>query len=184
MLTDGAPPRFSEPNVHQDESAYSTHRPVAWVSCLLLFAAAFARAEPQPSAPMLEPVRELVAFMSTLRPGDHPDVFVHRGLCIVENFAPYVFCGPGAPARWEAGFRAHAAEGALSALVAQFGEAYDFSESGRRAYFSLPTTWTGLTHGRRFEEHGAWVFVLERGAAGWRILGYAWGVTSYTESAP
>lgn len=150
---------------------------------VLLFTAGAARAEPQPSAAMLEPVRGLVAFMSTLRSGEHPDVFVHRGLCIVENFSPFLMCGPDAQRQWEAGFRARAADSGESGLVAHFGDAYDFSESGDRAYFSLPTTWNGLTHGRRFEEHGAWAFVLQRHGAGWQILGYGWGVTSYTEFA-
>jgi hypothetical protein len=155
-----------------------------WGFVVLLFAAGVGRAEPQPSAAMLEPVHTLVAFMSTLRSDEHPDVFVRGGLCIVENFAPFLFSGPQAQERWEAGFRAHQADSAESGLVAQFGRAHDFRESGGRAYFSLPTIWTGLTGNRPFEEHGAWSFVLERHGEGWRILGYGWGVTSYTESTP
>lgn len=157
---------------------------VRWAVIFLLLAAGATRAEPQPSAAMLKPVHGLVAFMSTLRSGEHPDVFVRRGLCIVENFSPFLFCGPDAQEQWEAGFRAHEAQSAERGLVAQFGQAYDFSESGNRAYFSLPTAWTGLTHGHRFEEHGAWAFVLERNGASWKILGYGWGVTSYTEFPP
>jgi hypothetical protein len=176
--------------LHQVESAgegrHAAHSPFGVRSALicLLLAAGAVRAEPQPSAAMLEPVRALVAFMSTLRSGEHPDVFVRHGLCIVENFSPFLFCGPDAQRQWEAGFRAREADSAETGLVAQFGPAYDFSESGNRAHFSLPTTWTGLTHGRRFEEHGAWAFVLERHGASWQILGYGWGVTSYTELAP
>lgn len=165
------------------EFARSRHS-ARWVLIFLLLTAGTARAEPQPTAAMLEPIRGLVAFMSTLRSGEHPDVFVRRGLCIVENFSPYLFCGPDAQAKWEAGFRAREADSAENGLVAQFGQACDFSESGNRAYFSLPTTWTGLAHGRRFEEHGAWAFILERHDASWLILGYGWGVTSYTEFAP
>lgn len=132
---------------------------------------------------MLEPIHRLVAFMSTLREGEHPDVFVRSGLCIVENFSPFLFCGPRAQRRWEAGFREHQAASVQSGLVAQFGDAYDFSESGNRAYFSLPTTWTGLTQDGRFEEHGVWAFVLQRHGTSWQILGYGWGVSSYTEYA-
>jgi len=143
--------------------------------------------EQQPTPAMMQPVKGLVAFMSTLPPSEHPDVFSHHGLCIVENFSPFIFFGPRAAAQWEAGFRAHAGE--LSGLVATFGEAFDFSVSGRRAYFSLPTTWTGLSQGRHFEEHGAWSFVLESERPGpargqWRIVGYGWGVTAYSETTP
>jgi hypothetical protein len=140
-------------------------------------------ADPQPSAAMMEPVQNLVTFMSTLRRGEQPTVFARRGLCIIENFAPYVFCGMQAAANWSAGFRAHAAQDELKGLAAIFGEAHDFSQSGNRVYFSLPTTWTGLTHGKHFEEHGSWSFVLEQEKTGWRIVGYGWGVSAYSEAS-
>jgi len=131
---------------------------------------------------MLATAATLARFMSAL-PERHSDrLFAARGVCIVENFAPFLFCGSRAVSRWEAGFRAHAAAEALSGIEAHFGPAFDFSQSHGRAYFSLPTTWTGFTHGRRFEEHGAWAFVLERQGADWRIKGYGWGVTGYTEA--
>jgi hypothetical protein len=133
---------------------------------------------------MLDPVHNLVLFMSALPAGQHPAVFANQDLCIIENFAPFVFCGPSAASMWESGFRSHSEEENLSELAVHFGTAHDFSLSKGRAYFSLPTTWTGRTHGRRFEEHGAWSFVLVREAVGWRILGYGWGVTRYTEMAP
>ena len=148
---------------------------------VFLFAAGAAPAEEQPTAAMMEPVRGLVTFMSSQRRGEQPTVFARRGLCIVENFAPYLFCGLQAAASWTAAFRAHAAAEDLKNLTATFGEAHDFNQSGKRVYFSLPTTWTGLTHGKHFEEHGAWSFVLQQEDAGWRIVGYGWGVTGYSE---
>jgi hypothetical protein len=163
--------------------------PKGWVSGLAailvsVLAVGAASADEQPSAAMLKPVRELATFMSTLPRDAHAGMFAGHGVCIVENFAPYVFSGAYAAARWEQGFRAHAA--GLTELVATFDAAHDFSQTGDRAYFSLPTTWTGLDAGRRFEEHGAWAFVLQRTgtarAVRWRILSYGWGVTAYTES--
>jgi hypothetical protein len=153
---------------------------LCWAALIGIFAAAAAQAEAQPSAAMMEPVQGLVIFMSTLRRGEQPTVFARRGLCIVEDFAPYLFCGLQAAANWSAGFRAHAAEGDLKGLAATFGEAHDFSRSGNRVHFALPTTWTGLTQGKRFEEHGVWSFVLEQENGGWRIVGYGWGVTAYS----
>jgi hypothetical protein len=156
---------------------------LGWLVLLVVFAAAAARAaDPQPTAAMMEPVQGLVTFMSTLRRGEQPTVFARRGLCIIENFAPYIFCDLQAAANWSAGFRAHAAEGDLKGMTATFGEAHDFSQSGKRVYFSLPTTWTGLTHGKHFEEKGSWSFVLVQENAGWRIVGYGWGVTAYSET--
>lgn len=157
--------------------------PVLAMMLAACVAGAARAADPQPTAAMMEPVQGLVAFMSTLRRGEQPTVFARRGLCIIENFSPYVFCGLQAAANWSAGFRAHAAQDDLAELAATFGEAHDFSQSGKRVYFSLPTTWTGLTHGKHFEERGAWSFVLEQESAGWRIAGYGWGVTGYSEGA-
>jgi hypothetical protein len=153
-----------------------------WSILTVLLAAAAQAADPQPTAAMMEPVQGLVTFMSTLRRGEQPMVFARRGLCIIENFAPYMFCGLTAAANWSAGFRAHAAQDELKGLAATFGEAHDFSQSGKRVYFSLPTTWTGLTHGKHFEEQGSWSFVLEQEDAGWRIVGYGWGVSAYSET--
>jgi hypothetical protein len=149
---------------------------------LLVWPVAPARCEEQPSDAMLATAGKLARFMSTLPEGHADRLFAIRGVCIVENFAPFLFCGSRAALRWEAGFRAHAAEEALSGIEAHFGPAFDFTESHGRAYFSLPTTWTGFTHGRPFEEHGAWAFVLERHGAEWCVKGYGWGVTGYAES--
>lgn len=148
----------------------------------LLLIAGVVRAQEQPSPAMMEPVRALAGFMSALPPQEHAPMLAAKGLCIVENFAPFLFCGPGAAGAWEKGFRAHAAEEGLSGLAAHFAEAHDFSTDGDRAYFSLPTTWTGLTHGRSFEEHGAWAFVVQRRGMTWQIIGYGWAVYAYNEA--
>ena len=187
VITYGAPPRNSEPHMHQNDSTAIKTAALrrAYRACwaiLIGFLAGAAQAEEQPTAAMMQPVHGLVAFMSNLRRGEQPTVFARRGLCIVENFAPYLFCGQQAAANWSAGFRAHAAEGDLKDLAATFGAAHDFSQSGKRAYFSLPTTWTGLTQEKRFEEHGAWSFVLEQDDGAWHIVGYGWGVTAYSET--
>ena len=185
----GAPQTELELNLHQIDSSQldvvekSPSSRGRWWVLLLAMAAALAHADPQPTPAMMAPVRALAAFMSTLPPGKHPSAFARQGLCIVENFAPFLFCGRGAALAWERGFRAHAADEGLSGLSAQFADAHDFNLSGNRGYFSLPTTWTGLTHGRRFEEHGAWAFVIEHDGPDWRILGYGYGVTTYTEAA-
>jgi len=146
-----------------------------------LLAASVAHAQEQPTAAMMLPVQGLVTFMSAPRRGEQPTVFTRRGLCIVENFAPFLFCGVQAAANWSAGFGAHAAADELTHLAATFGKAHDFKKSGKRVYFSLPTTWTGLTHGKPFEEHGAWSFVLEQEDGRWQIVGYGWGVTAYAD---
>jgi ketosteroid isomerase-like protein len=133
-----------------------------------------ARVEPDDA--MMAPVRAVADFMRTPDAAPIADVFADD-VVIVENFAPYIFRGPSAAARWQAGFREHAAT--LSDLRNRFGEAQDFSRTGDTVYFVLPTTWTGQTRGKPFVEEGGWAFVLERRGEGWRIASYAWAVTAF-----
>ncbi len=126
--------------------------------------ASASQAQEQPSAAMMEPVHGLVSFMSTLR----------RGVCIIENFAPYLFCGLQAAANWAAGFRTHAAADDLKDLNATFAAAHDFSQTGKRVYILVaddvdrPDTWQtfrgagGLvfrarTRGRPLANRGIWL---------------------------
>ncbi len=127
---------------------------------------------------MQVPVQALVQFMATGDETDLRDAFASDGLVIVENFAPFVFQGPGAFERWRDGFRQHATAGDLTELQHSFGPAQDVSLDDDTAYFVLPTTWTGRAHGRPFSEDGGWAFVLVRDQGRWRIRGYAWAVTA------
>lgn len=177
--------------MHQNDSRSCCSRtPVArrratglgglFLLCLALAPPAWSAA--QPTEAMWTPVRELVAYMKSPPKGAEPAMFAGSGVCIVENFAPFVFCGADAVRAWDSGFRAHYAQEGLSVLSVRFGAAHDFTLAADRAYFSLPTTWSGMTQGHRFEEHGAWAFVLTREDDAWRVLAYGWGVTRYTES--
>lgn len=127
---------------------------------------------------MMTPIEVLAGFMARGDEAGLEDAFAAEGVVIVENFAPFVFAGPDAFARWRDGFREHVERDELSGLEHRFGEAQDFAREGGRTYFVLPTTWTGASHGRPFSEDGGWAFVLEDHEGRWRILSYAWAVTS------
>ena len=133
-----------------------------------------------PDATIMAPVTALASYMAHVEGKVLPPVFAEDGLVIVENFAPYIFIGKDAAARWNAGFRSHAIP--LKDLKFSFGPAHDFERTGDRAYFVLPTTWRGIYKDSRFEEHGAWSFVLKNTAGQWRILAYGWGATDMQES--
>lgn len=159
-----------------------TMRAVELVAALVAVAgpcSLWAADNPPPN--MLKPIQALVAFMARVPANQHASMFADRDVTVVENYPPFIFSGPDAVARWEEGFRKHAAGDHLTELAVAFGEAQDFSVAGDRAYFSLPTTWTGRAEGKSFEEHGAWSFVIVRVGTVWKVLGYGWGVTSYSE---
>lgn len=128
-----------------------------------------------PDKAMMEPVTALASYMSHVDGAVLPKVFVDDGPTIVEDFAPFVFSGRDAAAQWDSGFRQHAIP--LRDLKFGFGPANAFEQTGDRVYFVLPTTWSGIYKDRRFEEHGAWSFVLKNTAGQWRILAYGWGAT-------
>ena len=130
-----------------------------------------------PDRSMMAAVERLVRFMAARAEGDLSGVFADTDVTIIENFAPYVFQGASAVQDWARGFRAHAAN--LAQLKASFGAAQDFGVDGARAYFSLPTNWTGTSNGRQFSEHGGWAFVLMQHGREWRVQAYGWAVTAY-----
>jgi hypothetical protein len=130
----------------------------------------------EPDDAMMAPVRAVVDFMATLDDTRFEGVFADD-VIIVENFAPYIFRGADAVARWCVSFRNHAAT--LAELNAAFGPPQDFSRDGDRAYFVLPTRWTGRTRGKPFEEEGGWAFVLVSEGQSWRVACYAWAVTAF-----
>ena len=132
----------------------------------------------QPSREMMPPIEALAGFMAGSDAAGPQDAFVRKGLVIVENFAPFLFQGPGAYERWLSGFHQHVDLDELRELQWRFGPAQDFAQENGAAYFVLPTTWTGRTHGRAFSEDGGWAFVLAHEGGRWRIRSYAWAVTA------
>jgi hypothetical protein len=132
-----------------------------------------------PNEAMMAPVTALTRYMAHVDGAVLPTVFADDGLVIVENFPPYIFNGKDAAAHWEAGYRKHVAQ--LTELKCDFGKAHDLDRNGDRVYFVLPTTWRGVQSGSRFEEHGAWAFVLTKSSGQWRIIAYGWGAYDETD---
>ena len=139
-----------------------------------------------PTEDMLAVAARVARFMQTRDDADLVGVFAdctEYGVTIIENFAPHIFTGPDAVERWARGFREHAS--GLCDLQFRFGSAQDFSISDGRAFFTLPTRWSGRAAGngseasRRFIERGGWAFVLAGREAPWRVAGYGWAVTSF-----
>jgi hypothetical protein len=130
-----------------------------------------------PDAAMMAPVTALAIYMAHVEGAVLPPVFVEDGLVIVEDFAPFIFSGKEAAAKWDAGFRHHAVRLKDLRFSFSFSSANAFERSGDRVYFVLPITWRGIYKDRRFEEHSAWSFVLKNTTGQWRILGYGWGAT-------
>jgi hypothetical protein len=148
---------------------------LALLGALCAFSPAMADNKPTPE--MMAPVEQVAHFIAT---GDDADLFAFasKGVVIVENFAPYLFEGRSAVQRWADGMKTHTS--ATEALAYTFGPPQDFTIDGDRAYFSLPTRWTGKAGPQDFVEDGGWSFVLVKEKGRWRVLSYGWSVTQIT----
>jgi hypothetical protein len=123
-----------------------------------------------PDEEMLEAARGVLRFIATSDEAALDGTFA-RAVTIIENFPPHIFTDA---AVWRTAMRGHTRT--LSDLAFTLGGAQDFSQSGERAYFVLPTRWTGKLRGRPFDEHGGQSFVLQKEDGCWRVAGYAWAV--------
>ena len=86
---------------------------------------------------MLEAARGILRFIATGDDAALDGVFA-RDVTIIENFPPHIFTDAAA---WRAAMRDHTRT--LGDLVFTLGAAQDFGQNGNRAYFVLPTRWTG-----------------------------------------
>ncbi|HEV2364866.1 MAG TPA: hypothetical protein VGS12_11790 [Caulobacteraceae bacterium] len=129
----------------------------------------------RPVPEMLAAAEAVARFIETGEESFARQAFGPGPATIVENFAPFLFDGEGAIASWVGAMRDHVR--GLSELRHSFGPATDYGRCGERAYFSLPTTWSGRRDGTRFTETGGWSFVLEGDGGSWRVLAYGWAVT-------
>ncbi len=129
----------------------------------------------QPDAEMLAPAHAVARFIANGDEALLTAAFSPGPVTILENFAPFLFDGEGAVARWADAMRDHAKT--LTDLSHSFGPAFDFGLAGDEAYFSLPTTWRGASRGRAFVETGGWSFLIVRHTPGWRVRAYGWAVT-------
>lgn len=126
------------------------------------------------TAAMLAPIEKIARFIETCDESNLSG-FANRDVSIIENFAPFLFNGPDAVALWAREMRTHVKT--ITDLKHRFGPVQTFSSDDQVAYLSLPTNWTGITNGRRFDEDGGWAFVLVKQDGEWRVRNYGWAVT-------
>jgi hypothetical protein len=132
-------------------------------------------ARERPNAEMMAPIERIARFMETRDSQFLNDAFASVEVVLIENFAPYVFEGGDAVARWAKGFAEHAKN--IRDLRHSFGDPQDFQLDGELAFLSIPTTWRGTIGASSFIETGGWAFVLVKDAGSWRVRNYGWAVT-------
>ena len=127
-----------------------------------------------PDTAMMAGPENLARFIETADELRLGGVFSDSGVTILENFPPHLFKGARGLRQWRTLMRRHL-EG-VEHLHHSFGPPQDFSQTGDLVFFSVPTVWTGIDHGKPFTEHGGWSFLLVRQGRDWRVQAYAWSV--------
>jgi len=94
---------------------------------------------------------------------------------IVDEFPPYEWHGTGACAKWMADYDADAKKNGITDAIVTLGTPRHVDVTGDRAYVVVPTGYAYKLKGTPAKQAGSTLTIaLQKGAAGWRITGWAW----------
>jgi ketosteroid isomerase-like protein len=94
---------------------------------------------------------------------------------IIDDFPPHEWHGSGACAKWIRDFDAAAKKDGLTDGVVTLGSPRHIDITADRAYVVVPADYTYKEKGKALKETGStFTVVLKKGAAGWRIVAWAW----------
>jgi hypothetical protein len=94
---------------------------------------------------------------------------------IIDEFPPHEWQGATACADWARDFETYNQKNRITDPMATLGKPKHVDITGDRAYVVVPATYTYKQDGKRVTESGSILTVaLQKGAAGWRMTGWAW----------
>jgi hypothetical protein len=94
---------------------------------------------------------------------------------IVDEFPPHEWHGAGACARWMADYDSDAKKNSITDAVVALGTPQHVDVTADRAYVVVPADYSYKTAGKAVKESGSiFTLALQKGAGGWRIIGWAW----------
>ena len=95
---------------------------------------------------------------------------------IIDDIPPYEWHGTGACSKWISDWEVNAKKNEISDAIVILGKLRYFEITGDRAYVVVPADLTYKVKGKRDKAPGGRVtLILQRGGAGWRIIGWSWG---------
>ncbi len=94
---------------------------------------------------------------------------------IIDEFPPHEWHGVGACSNWAADYESDAKKNGITDGIVTLGKPRHVDISGDRAYVVFPANYTFKKNGKPMKETGSiFTFALQKGAGGWRIVGWAW----------
>jgi len=93
---------------------------------------------------------------------------------IIDELPPHLWRGPGAFQAWTKALEADAKKNAVTDESVTVGDPTYSVVSGRRAYVVVPASFTFKQKGAAMKEAAQMTYVLQKGAAGWKIAAWTW----------
>jgi ketosteroid isomerase-like protein len=147
--------------------------PVLLISFVLTFVPQAPAANPQNAAVMAT----INQFVDGFNKGDTKSSLAACAdqASIIDEFPPHEWHGAGACARWMADYEANAKKEGITDGVVKITSTRHMAVAADRAYVVTVATYDWKQKGKPMKETGAtFTFVLQKAAAGWRIIGWTW----------
>ena len=93
---------------------------------------------------------------------------------IIDDFPPHVWHGAGACANWSGDFQAFTKAGDITDPTVTVGKPWHIDVTADLAYVVAPTTFSFKQKGKPVTEGGVLTAILQKSAAGWRFIAWAW----------
>ena len=94
---------------------------------------------------------------------------------IIDEFPPHEWHGAGACAKWMNDYDADAKKNGITNGIVTLNKPRHIDITADRAYVVIPANYTFKKKGKPVKETGSILtLALQKGAAGWRITGWAW----------
>jgi hypothetical protein len=116
-------------------------------------------------------------FVAAMNAGGDAAASCASRTTIVDDFAPYVWSGPGACAKWLAAFAQLTAAMGVTNVKVSLGKTLYADGDAAHGELVIATRFTGLVKGKTLLEAGAWTFVLADASGSWKFSAIAWSHT-------
>jgi ketosteroid isomerase-like protein len=93
---------------------------------------------------------------------------------IIDDFPPHVWNGTGACDKWSSDFQAFVKSGGDTDPAVTIGKPWHIIVTADYAYVVAPTTFSFKHKGKPVTDGGVLTVTLQKGAADWRMTGWAW----------
>ena len=142
----------------------------------LLFILPFVMAAPAQAGPAEDASSAVTSILDRFNAGD-VEAFLaahEEGAVIVDEFAPYVWNGPGSAKRWVDDYAKDAGARGISGGRVDYAAPVQAVSEGNSAYVVLPTTYRFAQKGAKMAGKGSMTFVMKRTGPDWKIASWTY----------